>query len=240
MACRILLNRSGSRVIVQNPDDRDVLISQGIVKSEKVHLIRGAGVDVEQFAPRAFPDGAPLVVLPARLLWEKGVGEFVSAATILRNKGYRARFALVGEPDADNPRAIPVSQLEMWQKEGLVEWWGRRTDMPDVYAQSSVVCLPTSYGEGIPKSLLEAAACGRPIVTTDAPGCREVVRHGENGYLVPLRDAEAVAKAIGELLRNPGLRVKMGEKGRELAVREFSVQQVVNQTLALYDEVLAK
>lgn len=239
LACRILLNHDGSRVIVQNPDDRHVLISQGIVKEDRIELIRGAGVDVTEFSPQREPSGVPLVVLPARLLWEKGVAEFVAAAKILRDGGHGVRFALVGEPDTDNPRAVPRRQIEEWQKDGVIEWWGRRSDMPDVYAQCSVVCLPTSYGEGIPKALLEAAACGRPIVATDAPGCREVVRDGENGFLVPLRDAEAVAKAIGRLLRDPDLRRRMGEKGRELAVREFSVEQVVNQTLVLYNEILA-
>jgi glycosyltransferase involved in cell wall biosynthesis len=129
------------------------------------------------------------------MLWDKGVGEFVAAARTLQAEGLRARFALVGDSDDENPASVHASQLRVWEKEGVIEWWGWKENMDDVYAQTAIVCLP-SYREGVPKTLIEAAACGLPIVTSDVPGCREVVRHGENGLLVPVRDAGALARAL--------------------------------------------
>ncbi|HET8761733.1 MAG TPA: glycosyltransferase, partial [Nitrospiria bacterium] len=154
-----------------------------------------------------------------------------------RARGVRARFILVGWSDAGNPSAIPAEQLERWHRQGHVEWCGRREDMPNVYAQSHVVCLP-SYGEGVPKTLIEAAACGRPIVTTDVPGCREIVRHGDNGLLVPVRDSAALAEAIRTLVEDRDLRIRMGERGRTIATEEFSVERVVRETLAVYRDLL--
>ena len=238
IACRLLLNRGASQVIVQNPDDRALLLGQRVLAPERINLIRGSGVDTKVFVSVPESDEVPLVILPARLLWDKGVGEFVEAARILRKSGVSARFALVGEPDAENPSAIPVGQVEAWVREGVVEWWGRRDNMPSVYAQSHIVCLP-SYREGLPKSLLEAASCARPIVTTDVPGCREVVRHEQNGLLVPLRNVELLAKALGRLIDDSRLRASMGVRGREIVVAEFAIENVIEQTLALYREILA-
>lgn len=238
LACRLLLNRGASRVIIQNPDDRALLLAQGMVTPERITLIRGAGVDTEVFAPKPESEDTPLIILPARLLWDKGVGEFVAAARTLRAAGVNARFALVGDPDPENPSGVSDEQIQAWVQEGVVEWWGRRDDMPSVYAQSHIVCLP-SYREGLPKSLLEAAACARPIVTTDAPGCREIVRHEQNGLLVPMRDAKALTKALNRLIDDPKLRTSMGTRGREIVLAEFAVQKVIDQTLSLYREVLA-
>ena len=238
LACRLLLNRGASRVIVQNPDDRALLLSQGVVTPERITLIRGAGVETDVFSPQPESDKVPLVILPARLLWDKGVGEFVAAARMLLGSGVNVRFALIGDPDPENPSAVSDGQVQAWVREGVVEWWGRRDDMPVVYAQSHIVCLP-SYREGLPKSLLEAAACGRPIVTTDAPGCREIVRHEQNGLLVPVRDARALVTALARLIGDAPLRKRMGQRGREIALAEFSSDKVVEQTLSLYREVLA-
>ncbi len=175
---RVALRGARSKVIVQNKDDADTLVRGRIMAREDIVLIRGSGVDLDLFTPKPEPAGDGLVVLPSRMIWEKGVGEFVEAARRLRRDGVRARFALVGEPDADNPAAVPAETLKAWKAEGDVEVWGRRDDMPAVLAEAWVVCLPSYYGEGVPKSLLEAAAAGRPIVTTDMPGCREVVQEG--------------------------------------------------------------
>ncbi len=224
------------RAIVQNPDDATLLEVNG-VPPERIRLIRGAGVDLAQFKPYPEQDGALLVVLPARMLWDKGIGEFVVAARHLRRQGLSERFALVGERDTANPASVPLSELKAWCEEGVVEWWGQCEDMPGVFAQSHVVCLP-SYREGLPKALLEAAACGRPIVTTDAPGCREVVHHEDNGLLVPVRDAMALAAALERLIRDSDLRQRMGQRGRERAESEFSQQRVVSETLAVYRELL--
>jgi glycosyltransferase involved in cell wall biosynthesis len=172
------------------------------------------------------------------MLWDKGVGEFVEAARQLRESGINARFVLVGEPDGENPASVPVDMLTAWRNEGVVEWWGRREDMPQIFAQSHIVCLP-SYREGLPKSLLEAAACGRPIVTTDVPGCREIVRNGDNGYLVEARNAPDLAEGLLKLLQNPKLRLRLGQRGRERVLNEFSQEKIVAQVLALYHKLLS-
>jgi glycosyltransferase involved in cell wall biosynthesis len=231
-----LLNKT--TVIVENKDDQAILIGSG-VESQYIHIVRGAGVDTSAYQPTSESDGGvPVVVLPARMLWDKGVREFVEAAGILQSRGVSARFVLVGEPDPGNPASVQLEQLLEWQKSGVVEWWGRREDMPHVLAMSHIVCLP-SYREGLPKALLEAASCGRPIVTTDVPGCREIVRDGDNGLLVEARNAAALADALGVLITDSIQRRLMGQRGRERALAEFSEEQTVSQVLALYREALA-
>jgi glycosyltransferase involved in cell wall biosynthesis len=172
------------------------------------------------------------------MLRDKGVAEFTEAARRLKAQGLQARFALVGDVDPENPASIPVAQLEAWTAEGHVEWWGFRSDMASVFAQAHVVCLP-SYREGLPKALLEAACSGRPIVTTDVPGCHDVVRHEVNGLLVPARDAVSLADALARLLADPGARARMGAQGREIVLAEFQIDKVVEQTLNLYRELCA-
>lgn len=233
---RALLVRG--RVIVQNPDDRATLVQTGL-RAEAVKVIRGSGVDLERFNATPEPNGRPAVLLASRMLWEKGVGQFVDAARALQGRGSEARFVLVGVPDVENPSAVPETTLQAWHDEGVVEWWGRREDMPAVIQQAHVICLPSFYREGVPKILIEAAASGRPIITTDTPGCREIVRHQENGLLVPTRDVAALATAIERLLRDPNLRQRMGERGRMIAVNEFSIQSVVRETLGVYEELLS-
>lgn len=235
-AFNMLLNRPGSQLILQNPDDVCYFRESGLIDPEKIALIRGAGVDTQHFFPVQEKAGTPVVMLASRLLWDKGVGEFVAAGTLLRQQGVDARFVLVGESDPENPAAIPLAQLKAWQQSGEIEWWGLRTDMPEVFAQVHIVCLPTFYGEGIPKILIEAASCARPIVTTDWPGCREIVRDGENGLLVPVRNFSALAVAIKTLLDDPEMRRRMGERGRVMVEREFSQEIVVAQTMGLYGE----
>ncbi len=231
----VLLRRTS--VIVENKDDQAIIADLGVA-ARRIHLVRGAGVDTQLYAPSPEPGSIPLVVLPARMLWDKGVGEFVEAAAQLKKRGVNARFALVGDPDAQNPASVSVQQLTTWHKEGAVEWWGRHEDMPQVFAQSHIVCLP-SYREGLPKALLEAASCGRPIVTTNVPGCREIVRDGDNGLLVEARNATALAEALAKLLSDTGLRQQMGQRGRERVLGEFSQERIVAQVLALYREVLS-
>jgi glycosyltransferase involved in cell wall biosynthesis len=219
-------------VIVENADDRQIIEGMGVA-GDHIHTIRGAGVDMARFAPSPEPEGTLLVVLPARMLWDKGVGEFVEAARLLRARGVEARFALVGDVDEGNPASVSRQQLADWHDEGCIEWWGRREDMPQVLAQAHVVCLP-SYREGLPKALLEAASCARAIVTTDVPGCREVVRHGDNGLRVPVRDALALAQALASLLDDAVLRQSMGLRGRARVEAEFSEAHVVRRMLTVY------
>ena len=236
-AYRQLLNHANYRVILQNPDDQDFLVKRGIVEQHCITLIRGSGVDTHTYVPTLMPAGAPLVMLVSRMLWDKGVGEFVEAARRLRQAGVLARFALVGDADAENPAAIPDVVLRDWENEGVIERWGRRDDMIRVFGEAHIVCLP-SYREGLPKVLIEAAASGRPIVASDAPGCREIVRDGENGFLVPVRDAIALAAALQKLIGDPDLCSRMGRRGREIVEAEFALDKVVQQTLALYKELL--
>lgn len=234
-AFRVLLNRVGSHLILQNQDDCDMFFRFRLVRKERTRLIRGAGVDTVAYGPTPEPPGTPVVVLPSRMLWDKGVGEFVAAARLLKGRGVAARFVLVGDSDPHNPAAIPSGQLQAWNSEGVVSWWGRRDDMPAVLAQSHLVCLP-SYREGLPKSLLEAASCGRPIVTTDTNGCREVVRNGENGFLVPVKNVTYLADALQRLIEDPQLRQRMGAQGRTIVEQEFAVERVVAETISVYKE----
>lgn len=221
--------------IVQNPEDQRILQTMGIA-GDHLRLILGAGVDVVRFPFVPEPEGVPVVMLAARLLWDKGVAEFVAAARLLKSSGKRARFVLVGDPDPDNPASISDADSAAWQEEGVIEWWGHCDDMPATLCAATVVCLP-SYREGLPKVLLEAMACGRPCVTTDVPGCRDAVRHEDNGLLVQVRDVEALAAAIERLLVSPALRMKLGRRGRERAEQEFSQDLVIAQTLAVYREL---
>lgn len=226
------------RVIVQNPDDFAALAALTGAPS-RIRLIPGAGVDVETFSPAAPPAGPVCIVLAARMLWDKGVGEFVAAAEMLASEGIEARFLLAGAPDPDNPAAVPEATLRSWHGRWGVEWIGHQADMAALYRSAHIACLPSYYREGLPKSLLEAAACGLPIVTTDAPGCREVVRDGVNGLLVPVRDAGALAAALRILIGDAALRRRMGEQSRLRAETEFGLEAVIAQTLAGYREVCA-
>lgn len=239
-ACRFAFAGKRTRVVFQNPEDLESFVRRRIIPAGRSVLIRGAGVDVDLFRPAPVPDGAPIIVLASRLLWEKGIAEFVDASRRLKTRGVTCRFVLVGVPDDENPHAVPRDVLERWQAEGVVEWWGLRDDMPHVLQSATVVALPTTYPEGVPKILLEAAACGRPIVAADVPGCREIVVDGSNGLLVPPRNAEALADAIETLLRQPELRVRMGANGRDLAVAEFSESRTIAATLAVYRELLGE
>lgn len=234
---RLVANRPHSRLIMQTDHDRRIVESSG-VKPDTITVIRGAGVDLREFQPSPEPGGEPVVLLACRLLWDKGVGDFVETARRLRAKGLAARFVLVGQPDPDNPRSIPTGQIDCWQKDGHIEWWGQRDDMPAVFAASVLVCLPTVYGEGVPKVLIEAAACARPLVATDLPGCREIVRHNDNGLIVPTRDPVALADAIESLLANRERRMQMGYRGRAIAEAEFGIESVVDQTLSVYQKVM--
>jgi glycosyltransferase involved in cell wall biosynthesis len=234
---RLCFRAANGRVIFQNEDDRELFVKTKIATAEKTVVVPGFGVNTEQFVPCPEPDGEFVVMLPARMLWEKGVREFVEAAQELHRRGSSVRMVLVGAPDPDNPGCIPERQLREWAESGNVEWWGQQTEMPDVLHRSHLVCLP-SYREGLPKVLLEAGACGRAIVTTDAPGCSYVVRHGENGLLIPIKDPRALVDAIQSLILDRVRRLQMGVAGRERTVKEFSEGMIARQTLDVYAELL--
>lgn len=236
---RHVLSRAlnGTETIVQNSDDFEFVRKIG---QKSAHLILGSGVDTAAFRPQHNRPIVPCVVLASRMLWDKGVGEFVDAARILRQRGVRARFVLVGSPDPDNTASISESKLLEWHREGAVEYWGHRTDMADILANASIACLPSYYREGLPKSLLEAGACGLPIVTTDTPGCREAVIHGVNGLLVPPRNSEALAAALSALILDPELCQRMGAAGRVRISENFSSERINMQILSLYGALVER
>jgi glycosyltransferase involved in cell wall biosynthesis len=226
---RVILPRTS--VIVQNRDDAELIRSLGC---QRVHLIRGAGVDVAAIKAISEPQGPCVVLLAARMLWDKGVGEYVVASRLLRARGASVRMLLIGEPDDSNPASIPREALRAWHDSGVVEWLGYRDDVPALLQRSHIVCLPSYYREGIPKFVLEGLAAGLPVVTTDTPGCRETVVEGVNGFLVAPRDALALADALGKLVSDAELRKSMGCESRNLAMAEFSSERIIAETLAVY------
>ena len=231
------MRRSRSHAIVQNPDNARFVESFG-VNPERISLVPGAGVDVQRFRPQPEPAAPVRATMVSRLLWDKGVREFVDAAALVHEARRDIVFTLVGAPDEGNPTSVSSQKVRVWVDAGLIEWWGYRDDIADILGRSHIAVLP-SYGEGMPKTLLEAAACGRPIVATDIPGCREVVRHGANGLLVPARDPRALADAILALADDPARRAAMGAEGRRRAEEEFAAERIHQETLQVYERALA-
>ncbi|MEC5383450.1 glycosyltransferase family 4 protein [Aurantimonas sp. C2-6-R+9] len=234
-ALKFALSGWNARLILQNSHDKQTVLRAGLARPEQIRLIRGAGVDPALYSTSDVAAQPPLIILPARLLREKGVGEFVGAARLLRARGVEARFALVGRPDSMNPASFSAKDVAGWVADGLVEAWGWREDMPAVFARAQIVCLPT-YHEGLPKSLLEAAASGCAIVATDIPGCRELVSHGKTGLLVPPKEVERLADALEELIRDPAMRARLGGAAREM-LGDFTLDCVTAQTMDIYAEV---
>ena len=232
-AYRLAFSKKNSRILFENPDDLKTMIDLGVLREEQAELVRGAGVDLQKYAFLPERTGEPIVCLAARLLRDKGVVEFVDAADILRKKGISARFQLIGNTDPENPATITEYEISQWEKIGAVELLGFRADIPQLFAGANIVVLP-SYREGLPKVLLEAAACGRAVVTTDVPGCQHAIIPDVTGLLVPVQDSEKLADAIERLLEDPGLRLRMGEAGRELAEDDFAIEKIVAQYLAVY------
>ena len=234
---RFALAYRRSRIIFENSVDLGVFLRRNLAHKEQVRLVESVGVDLERFRPSPETKGDPIVIMPARMLWDKGVREFVEAARLIKQKEVRVRFALVGAPDPGNPTTISKDQLYQWVQEGIVEWWGHRLDMPEVYQGAHIVALP-SYSEGLATVLLEAAASGRPIVASDIPGCREVVKDQVTGYLVEVGDHEGLARSIEILLMDRDLRLQMGKQGRAWVKERFSQQAVNQATIEIYNELM--
>ncbi|MBF0427591.1 MAG: glycosyltransferase family 4 protein [Magnetococcales bacterium] len=241
---RVAMGHPNLKVIFQNSDDLAKLVNQADIADSKVELIPGSGVDLGEYRATPLPSGMPVVMLAARLLADKGVYEFVQAARLLRQSvegRYReVRFVLVGTPDPGIHGSLSNDELKAWVAEGIVEYFGHSHDMPRTLSIAHIVVLPSYYREGLPKVLIEAAACGRAVVTTDFPGCRDAIVPNETGLLIPVRDAEALAQAIRRLLDDSGLCSTMGQAGRTLAECRFDVRQVVERHLKIYAELLAK
>lgn len=236
---RPLLRGGSARLIVQNTFDRDDLISRNIALEKSTILIRSSGVDISRFSPQSAQRQPGFTVLMAtRLLWSKGVAKYFSAAAILKSSHPSMQFVLAGDTDEGNPASVPATVIAQWRDSGIVRVIGHVEDVATLLGSVDVVVLPTIYGEGVPRILVEAAAAGLPIVASDTPGCREIVRSAVNGILVPPDSAEALAAAIAELASDAELRRRMGLAGRQIAVAEFDERLVIGRTLDVYRDLV--
>ena len=238
IALRLAAGGKRGRVIVQNPEDRDALIALGLVP-QRIVMIRGSGVDCNHF--RALPDPEATTVtvaLVSRMLHAKGVLDAAAAIRLLRGRGHPVELLLAGPSDPDNRGSLTAKTLISLTTHPGIEWLGPVADVRAVWRRAAIAVLPSTYGEGVPKALLEAAACARPIVASEVPGCREVVRPGETGLLVPPRDIQGLADAIAALAGDPVRRKAMGRAGRALVERDFGEDIVARETLAVYDAAL--
>lgn len=234
---RYLFNNPSSRLILQNDFDVELITNKVNVESSYIKLIRGAGVSLENFSMQPLPKGAPIVMLASRMLWDKGVGEFVAAAKILRSKGVDARFVIVGDCDEESPSTISRHQLNLWHQEGDIEWWGYQSNMALTLSRAYLVCLPTYYGEGVPKVLLEAMSCGRAIITTDIPGCRDLISNSINGFLIRPKNINDLTYSLLALLKDSSLCEAMGEAGRKIVESKYAVEYVIEATLNVYEDL---
>ncbi len=234
---RIAFKQKHLAVIFQNPDDRDALLGLNALNTEQSRMIRGSGVALVDYPRLPESEGKTVVVMASRLLRDKGVFEFVEAARLLQLRGISVEMRLIGSPDPGNPTSVSQQELAQWATEGQVELLGYRKDIAAQYAAANIICLP-SYREGLPKSLVEAAACGRAVVTTDVPGCRDAITPDVTGLLVPVKDAVALADAIQLLIEDPELRKKMGHAGRSLAEEAFTIEKIVEQHMDIYQGLL--
>jgi glycosyltransferase involved in cell wall biosynthesis len=234
---RLAFNHLNQKIIVQNKDDERELMKWGVLNPIKVKLLKGSGVNLEYFTSFDELTGTPVVCFAARLLRDKGVYDFVSAAQLLKERGVQAKFYLAGDLDINNPTGLNVDDLNKLKKNGYIKILGYQNDIPKLYANSHIICLP-SYREGLPKSLVEAAAASRAIVTTDVPGCRDAIIPNKTGLLVPIKNPKKLADALQWLIEHPQERIAMGKEGRKFAEKEFSIEKIVQNHLDIYQDLL--
>ena len=234
---KLAFNHLNQKVIIQNKDDMKTLVEWGVLDNYKVNLIKGSGVKLENFKKLKEFTKTPTVCFAARLLKEKGVYEFVSAAILLKKKGIKVNFYLAGDIDNKNPSGLKNKDINKLKKYNFVKFLGYKNDIPALYAGSNIICLP-SYREGFPKSLIEAAAASRAVVTTDVPGCRDAIIPNKTGLLVPVRNSKKLADAIEWLIKNPIQRISMGKAGRKLAEKEFRIEKIIENHMEIYKELL--
>ncbi len=243
LSLKVCLRPTRHWLIVQNDEDARAMKNGRVVAADRLSIIKGAGVDIERFPfmpdPEISPGDPVILAMVSRMLMDKGVRELVLAARILKHRGTRVRVWLVGAPDPDNPTSITEETLRQWHNEGCIEWLGPLDDIPELWSKAHIALLP-SYREGMPKSLLEAASCGRPIVTTDIPGCTDLVDDGVTGFTVPPHDWTNLADAIERLATSPEMRAKMGTRIRAKVVAKFADNVIIEQTLGLYQQALSR
>ena len=240
---KIILGCNSSRLILQNATDSEIIVRKRIICSKRIRLIKGSGVNTAQFRPLWHEKNASTdnfkVLMSTRLIWEKGVKEYLEAAYLLRIKmALPIRFYVAGKPDPGNPNSVPFEIITQSVEKGLIEYLGHVDNMPDLLNEMDCITLPTFYGEGVPRILIEAASCGLPIVASESPGCMEIVKHGINGLLVQARNSEALADAIKYLMENPYEKKRMGDEGRKIAIKEFDEEKVIEETINVYKELL--
>jgi glycosyltransferase involved in cell wall biosynthesis len=231
------LGHKNQKIIFQNNDDKLKLFKIRKDINNRSVLILGSGVDLSLYSVVENNFNHPVVMMAARLLSSKGVREFVQASKIICTDNKNVRFVLLGDTDPLNPESIKKSEISQWKEDGLVEIWGYRSDMNNIIPKANIVVLPSYYGEGLPKVLIEAAACGRVVITTDHPGCKDAITQ-KTGVLIPIKNSEALADAIRDLLQNPQKAIKMGEAGRELAEQNYSIEKVCKKHIKIYKDLL--
>ena len=236
---KLAFNHKNQTVIFQNRDDAQVLINWDVLNKQKVKLTRGSGVKLENFTNFDEPSGLPVVCFAARLLKDKGVYEFVSAARLLKKRGVKAKFCIAGDIDKSNPSGLDIDDIKKIKKEGIIEILGYQKNIPKLYSNIHIICLP-SYREGLPKSLIEAAAASRAVVTTDVPGCRDAIIPKKTGLLVPVKDSKKLADSLQWLIEQPQKRIAMGKAGRIFAEKEFPIEKIVQDHLEIYQQLLKK
>lgn len=231
---RVFKNRH-SLALFENFEDQTVFINNKIVTSESSQVIAGAGVDLEKFLfCEQYPQGTPVVLFAARMIAEKGIYDFIDAIENLKAQGIPVRAKVAGILDLDALNRVQESKLKEWHSRGVVEWLGQCDNMPELLRSSNVVVLPTKYGEGIPRVLIEAAAVGRPIVATDVAGCREIVKDEYNGFLVPVGDVKQISSAIQKIILSKEKQSQFGRNGRKLVLKTFTKEKIIAQTMTAY------
>ena len=233
---RLSLNNNNVQLIFQNNSDKEIILDICSIDKSRIHLIKGSGVDLNKFKYTPLPKGVPSILFASRLLYDKGLKEFISAAELIKKDGYKANFILVGKPDLQNPASISFDQLENYISKGNIDWHGYKGDIYPVLIESYLIVLP-SYREGLPKILIEAAACGRPVVTTDVPGCRDAIINGKTGLLVPSKNHTALAEAIKDLITNYSKSETLGLEARKFAEKNFDIKNVVSKHLEIYRSI---
>lgn len=233
--------KNSRKIIFENNEDSNLFINEGLCKINESIVILGAGVDTEVYKPKEEPiTDKPIILFAGRLLWDKGLGDLIDAAKLMRKRGLDFTIYVAGILDQSSINAIDERVLVEWNNQGLISWLGKQKNMQNLINQANIIVLPTFYGEGIPRILIEAASCQRAIVTTNIPGCREIVKNGTNGILVTPRNIYELSDALSLLIKSPQLRTEMGLNGRKMVEQYFSDEIVIKKTLDLYEELLNK